>query len=147
MTQTVARRRAAWSDDVRARAAELARDPDSSAPDVRAALREELGADVPLSTVIRWVRELRRSEPIDRTALLRNVADRAACLLSSELERLERQTPKTRDLGRLDAVVRTLKTLSGLEAGKSASGRQTLGDLQTGAEAPERAEGPMRLAS
>jgi hypothetical protein len=141
------RRRQAWPDAVRDRASELARDRDLGASEIAAALEEELGATVPLQTVARWVKDLRRLEPIDRPALLRNVADRAACLLSSEVERLERQTPKTRDLGRLDAVVRTLKTLSGLEASKPSAGRQTLADLQTGATEPDRGGGPMRAAA
>jgi hypothetical protein len=88
------RRRQAWPDAVRDRASELARDRDLGASEIAAALEEELGATVPLQTVARWVKDLRRLEPIDRPALLRNVADRAACLLSSEVERLERQTPR-----------------------------------------------------
>jgi hypothetical protein len=139
--------RARWPVDVQRRAEELGRDRDLSGADVRRALGEEMGADVPISTVCRWVADVRRREPIDRSALLSDVADRATVLLSAELARQERQSPTSRDLARIDAVARTLKILSSVETGKTRAGRQTLGDLQTGAEAPERGEGPMRLAS
>jgi len=120
------RGRTPWPDAVRELAEELARDRGRTAQTIRASLSEELGADVPLETVQRWAKDLRRREPIDRANLLRDVADRAACLLSAEVERLERQTPKTRDLGRLDAAVKTLKTLSSIEPSKATNGRQTL---------------------
>jgi len=119
-------RRGRWPLAVRARAEDLARDRDMSVSEIRRALAEELSADVPIDSVARWVKDLRRREPIDRVDVLRDVADRTALLLSAEVDRLERQTPKTRDLARVDAVAKTLKTLSSVDAGKSTSGRQTL---------------------
>jgi hypothetical protein len=141
------RNRAAWSADVRSRAEELARDFNATASDVRVALQEELGATVALSTVGRWLADVRRREGVNRPALLRSIGDRAACLLSAELDRLERQTGAKRDLARIDAVVRTLKTLSSVETGKTGGGRQTLADLQTGATEPDRDEVPMHRAA
>jgi hypothetical protein len=82
--------RHAWPLAVREAAEELARDRDRSAADVRRALSEDQGVDVPTDTVARWVKELRRREPIDRASVLRDIADRASLLLSAELDRLER---------------------------------------------------------
>lgn len=126
-----------WPDAVRERAEQLARDPELSASEVRSALSEELSADVPLSTVARWVRELRRLEPIDRQALLRHCADRASVLLAEELTRLERLPSKSRDLQRLDAVIRSLKQLGAIEISKGSRERQTLAGLSAGSREPD----------
>lgn len=136
-----------WAPDVQRRAEELGRDRDLTASDVRRVLREELSADVPVSTVQRWVADVRRREPIDRNALISDVADRATVLLSAELSRQERLSPSGRDLGRIDSIARTLKTLSTVSTGKAGAARQTLADLQTDAQTPDGQEGPMRLAS
>jgi hypothetical protein len=135
--------RQAWPMAVRERAEELARDRLMPAAEVKRALSEELGASVPLDTVARWVKELRRREPLDRSAVLRDVADRASLLLSAELDRLERQPAKTRDLGRLDAAVKTLKTLSAVEPSKAGNGRQTLADVAKDEPRDERSEASM----
>jgi hypothetical protein len=134
--------RHAWPLAVREAAEELARDRDRSAADVRRALSEDQGVDVPTDTVARWVKELRRREPIDRASVLRDIADRASLLLSAELDRLERQTAKTRDLGRIDAVAKTLKTLSSIEPSKASNGRQTLADVARSAQTAGTGEGP-----
>jgi hypothetical protein len=139
--------RARWPVEVQRRAEELGRDRDLSGVDVRRAIGEELGADVPMSTVCRWVADVRRREPIDRRALLSDVADRATVLLSAELARQERQSPTARDLARIDAVARTLKILSSVETSKQTAGRQTLADLSAGTE-PEETQGrPMHAAA
>jgi hypothetical protein len=52
--------RARWPVEVQRRAEELGRDRDLSGVDVRRAIGEELGADVPMSTVCRWVAAVRR---------------------------------------------------------------------------------------
>ena len=135
-----------WGPNVKARAEELGRDRDLAASDVRRAIREELGADVPLSTVGRWVKDVRRREPIDRQAMIRDVADRATALLSSELARIERQT-RERDLGKVDVIARTLKTLASIDTGKGGAQRQTLADLGSGGQTEGRAGGPMRAAA
>ena len=131
-----------WSEAVRSRAAELAADRELGPSEVQRTLREELGASVPTATVVRWVREDRLSQPIDRAAILRQTADRAAILLSSEVRRLERQAPKQRDLGRLDQIARTLKTLQSIEPTKTKDAPKTLADLSGRAEPTAAGEYP-----
>lgn len=147
MAQTRQGRREPWSDAVRSRARELARDRELSAPEVREAIREELGQTVPHSTVVRWVREVRRSEPIDRPAVIRDVADRATLLLSEEIGKQERLTPGRRDVNRIDQIAKTLKTLASIETAKAGPARQTLADLSGGAQTAEAEERPERRAA
>lgn len=129
-----------WSETVRRRAEEIALETDLSAAAVRAQLGRELGADVPLKTVGRWVLNARPSEAIDRRAVIGETADRAALLLRAEVVRLEQASARTRDLTRLEQVVKALKGLESLSTSKSANGPRTLNDLSAPASEQRRGE-------
>ena len=133
MTDPASRRRAPWSEEIRRAAEEHAVDLTLSAEGVRLRIAEDLGEDVPLKTVARWVADVRTGIPVDRKALLSDAADRAAVLLRAEVARIERCQPHKRDLNRLDQAVRTLKTLDGIDVNKRGGGVKTLSDLNAAA--------------
>lgn len=126
--------RGAWPEEIRSAAQTLGAETDLSASEVRERIAAEHDAAVPVKTVHRWLAEVRGDGPIDRRAVLADVADRASLLLRAEVLRQERRQPQNRDLSRIDQVARTLKTLSSIEPSKSATGAQTLADLNRPAE-------------
>ena len=131
-----ARRRDPWPESVRRAVEEAAHDRSLSAELIRSAVAEDLGVLVPTPTVRRWAAEARLRLGADRQALISEAANRAVILVLGEIARIERQPSSRRDLQRLDQAVRTLKTLEGVNATKSAKGPQTLEGLtQTASDA------------
>jgi hypothetical protein len=123
--------RPGWNQTIRQRAVDLSDAERLTGQEIRQRLKSELGADVPLPTVRRWVRE--GVEPM-RAPTAEELAERVQILVSSELRRLERQSRP--DLERLSKCAQILKTVNGVKQAPKQKAR-TLADLSSQSDRAE----------
>lgn len=131
--------RRGWDGAVRRRTLHLSDVERLTGPEIVRRLKSELGEDVPLPTVRRWVRE--GAEPV-KVPTSRELTEQIQSILSSEVRRIGRQARP--DLERLARCAQILKTTEGVRQAPKQKAK-TLGDLSAGGEPSEG--GTVRLAA
>ena len=126
---------------VRSAAVAIAAEGGLSMAEVSRRLERQKGVKVAPGTIRTWVAAADLSTDGQSVGKL---ARKALGLASSELARLERQSPSKRDLGRLAQTVSILKTIDPLLKSKSGQSGQTLTDL-TGADESSASENESHL--
>ena len=109
--------RKTWPRTLREAAQRLAADDGLALSDVVERLRTDHGAEVPPSTVSRWVGEAHRtSVRSDVPTALQGLAGRAVRLADEEMLALERHGRRPVDLERLSKLVALLRSIEGMKA-------------------------------
>lgn len=131
-----------WSATTRERAETIGRTERLGPAGVQRRLESETGERVPIATLSRWLLLADRKPRPHEQPTLGEVTDRAVCLASSELRRLERQSrPNLDDLAKLAQI---LKTLHGVKQAPKVKAR-TLNDLNRDERSSD--PGTVRLAA